>query len=157
MKTTCKSAESIFPARQLTINWLKYPHISQLADFCTSVISRIFWQYNWRILLNTTTLQDRYSIGWFIRGTGFLAVVRFGSSPTPFPPYSPISKLGRRRHTRILRKRENLLTGRGGGKGVRGAELYDCKKSLSSINHSVLSVWGDARNGSARYDYVSCS
>jgi hypothetical protein len=61
MKTTCKSAVYIFPARQLKNNWLKYPRKSQLADFCTSITSRTYWQYNWRILLNITTLQDRYS------------------------------------------------------------------------------------------------
>jgi hypothetical protein len=56
-------------------------------------------------------------------------------------PHSPVSKLDRR-HTGRLRKRDNLQTeGRwGGGEGSgRGAESYDCKKSWSSINHSIMS------------------
>jgi hypothetical protein len=46
------------------------------------------------------------------RGPVFLAVVLFGSSPT-----LPVSKLDCR-HTGRLRKRDKLLTGEGGGKGV---------------------------------------
>ena len=38
MKTTCKNAVYIFPARQLKNNWLKYPRKSHLADFCTSIL-----------------------------------------------------------------------------------------------------------------------
>ncbi len=69
------------------------------------------------------------------RRVGFLAVVCFGSSPTPLLP-SSVSKLDRR-HTGRLRKRDNLMTGEWGG-GGRGAESYD-RKAWSSINHSVLS------------------
>jgi hypothetical protein len=50
---------------------------------------------------------------WMIyRGPGFLAVLWFGSSPTPFPP-SPASKLDRR-HIGRLRKRDKLRRGEGG-------------------------------------------
>ncbi len=48
---------------------------------------------------------------WIIyRGPSFLVVVWFGSMPA----LSPVSKLNRR-HTGRLRKRDNLLTGEGGG------------------------------------------
>jgi hypothetical protein len=60
------------------------------------------------------------------RGSGSLAVVWFGSSPTP-----PVSKLNRRRrHTVRLRKRDNLLTGEGGGKGVDQDPNHSTAKSL---------------------------
>ncbi len=82
----------------------------------------------------------RRYLHWTIyRRPGFLAVVWFGSSPSPFPP-SLVSKLDRR-HTGRLRKRDNLLTGKGGdGDGGRGAESYVRKKAWPSINHSILSV-----------------
>jgi hypothetical protein len=54
-----------------------------------------------------------------------LAVVWFGSSPTPYPP-SPISKLGWQER---------------GEEGGGGAESYDHKKGWFSIKHSILSVW----------------
>ena len=61
------------------------------------------------------------------REPGFLAVVSFGSSPTPSP--SPVSKLDRR-HTGRLRKRDDLLTVKGGG-----AKSDDGEKAWSSIKH----------------------
>jgi hypothetical protein len=80
---------------------------------------------------------------WVIyRGPGFLAVVWFGSLPTPFPLLS-VYKLVRRRTGR-LRKRDKLLTGEGRKGG--GPESYDRKKAWSSINHSILS-------GLAYYNY----
>jgi hypothetical protein len=48
----------------------------------------------------------------------------FGSSPTP-----PVSKLNRR-HTVRLRKRDNLLTGEGGGKEVDENPNHSTAKSL---------------------------
>ncbi len=51
------------------------------------------------------------------RGPGLLAVVWFGSSPSP--PPSPVSKLDRR-HTGRLRKKDNLLTEEGGGGAGEG-------------------------------------
>ncbi len=73
---------------------------------------------------------------WMIyRGPGFPVFVWFGSSPYP-PPPSPVSKLDRR-HTGILRERENLLAREGGG---RGANSYDSKKVCFSMNQSILSV-----------------
>jgi hypothetical protein len=48
---------------------------------------------------------------------------------------SPACKLDRR-HTGRLRKRDNLLGGRGG----QGAESYNRKKACSSINRSILSA-----------------
>jgi hypothetical protein len=56
------------------------------------------------------------------RGPIFLVVVH--ARPRHL---SPVSKLDRR-HKGSLRKRDNLLTGEGGGGGGRGAELYDRKK-----------------------------
>ncbi len=55
----------------------------------------------------------------------------------PSPP--PVSMLDRR-HTGRLRKRDNLLTGGGGGRGGwQRAESYDHKKARSSINYLILS------------------
>ncbi len=55
---------------------------------------------------------------WLIyRGPGFLAIVSRDSAPhTPLLPPSPVSKLDRR-HTGSLRKRDNLLTRKGGRGG----------------------------------------
>jgi hypothetical protein len=62
-------------------------------------------------------------------GPGFLAVVWFGSSPTPLP--------STRSHSFLVFL---CVTGRrevwGGGGGE--AKSYDCKKAWSSINHSIL-------------------
>jgi hypothetical protein len=70
------------------------------------------------------------------RGLGFLALLWwFGFSHTPYPPKSPVSMLDRRQAGR-LRKSDNLLTGKGGG---RGAESHDRKKTESSVNPSILS------------------
>ncbi len=70
------------------------------------------------------------------RGSGFLAVVWFGSSRIPLP-LAPASKRDRW-HTGRLRKREKMLIeeGRGGG---RATESYDRKKAFSYINPSILS------------------
>ncbi len=70
-------------------------------------------------------------IGMDYRGPACLAIVWYGSSPTPSVlPYSP-----------RLRKRDNLLTGEGGKGGGRGAESYDHKKTWSSINLYKLYGW----------------
>ncbi len=62
------------------------------------------------------------------RETGLLSTIWFGSSPPP-----PVSKL-ERRHTGRLRKRDNLLTGEGGGWG--GVKSYE--RAWSSITHWIL-------------------
>jgi hypothetical protein len=49
-------------------------------------------------------------------------------------PPPPISKLDRR-HTGRLRKRDNLLTWGGGG---RGAKLYECEKALFFKSFNIL-------------------
>jgi hypothetical protein len=67
----------------------------------------------------------------------FLAVVCFGSSPTPCLN-SPVRKL-ERRHTGRLRKRDNVLKGEG-EEGRGGAKSYDGEKAWSSIIHSILSA-----------------
>ncbi len=61
------------------------------------------------------------------RGPCFLAIVWFGSYPTPS------SRKLDQQHTGRLRTRENLLT----EEGV-GAKSYDGEKTWSSINHSIL-------------------
>ncbi len=82
-------------------------------------------------------LRDSNREYWIIyRGQGFLAVIWFGSFAAPPPPIT-VSKLDRR-HTGRLRKRDNLLTGEGVGGGW-GAESYNCQKTWSSVNHSILS------------------
>ncbi len=78
----------------------------------------------------TAPTLGRYRECWTIyRGSGFLAVLWFGSSP--IPPLLSRHKLGRR-HTGRLRKRDNLLTGKG-GKGVGGAKWHGRKKAWSSM------------------------
>ncbi len=64
------------------------------------------------------------------RGPGFLAVVWFGSSPSPFP----VCQFDWR-HTGRLRKRENFLTRVGEGWG----EEPNSEKAWFSVNGSVLS------------------
>jgi hypothetical protein len=72
------------------------------------------------------------------RGPGFISVIRFGSSPTPFPPIpSPVGKLDRR-HTRKTEKERQLADGRGGREG-ESAKSNDHKKACSSKYHSILS------------------
>jgi hypothetical protein len=51
------------------------------------------------------------------------------------PPPSPDGKRDRR-HTEILRKRDNMLTGLGGG-----AKSYYRTKAWSSKNHSILTAY----------------
>jgi hypothetical protein len=65
----------------------------------------------------------------FIKGQDFST-----SYYLALPHPSPVSKLDLRLKGR-LRKRDNLLIGRGGG----GAESYDGEKAWSSRNYSILS------------------
>ncbi len=68
---------------------------------------------------------------WMIyKGPGFLAVVLFGSSSTPFPRF-PVSKLSLC-HFLPLRCRSILLTGGGWGR----SQIISGQKSWSTINHS---------------------
>jgi hypothetical protein len=55
-------------------------------------------------------------------------MIWFLAHPTP----SKVSKLDRR-HIGRMRKRDNLLTGKGGGRG-REAKSYDGKEAWASIN-----------------------
>jgi hypothetical protein len=71
------------------------------------------------------------SIESFIEGPAFSQ--SYGLVPRPLTSPLHVRKLYHR-----LRKRDNLLTGRGGW-GGRGAESFDRKKTWSSINHSILS------------------
>jgi hypothetical protein len=67
------------------------------------------------------------SIEYFIDGQAL-------SPSYDLAPPSPISKLDRR-HTGRLRKRDNLLTWGGGG---RGAKSYDCEKALFFKSFNIL-------------------
>ncbi len=72
------------------------------------------------------------------RGPGFLAVIWFGSSPTPSPPLPSVSSTGDTQED--WEKIDNLLPGEGGGEGCgRRAESYDRKTVWSSVKHSILS------------------
>ncbi len=73
------------------------------------------------------------------RGPDFLAVVRFGSSPTLPPPTLLSAKLSLFLSPPV-RHQAILLTGEGGRDGG-GAESYCREKAWSSINHQfILSV-----------------
>ncbi len=76
--------------------------------------------------------------GNIYKGQGFYAIVLYDLAPplTSSSP-SPVSKLDRR-HTGRPRKRDHMLTGKG-GKGWRRSQSYDSEKAWSSINHSILS------------------
>jgi len=79
-------------------------------------------------LFRKTKIPYQEAIERFIEAEAFLR--SFDSAPRPPlpPPPLPVSKLDRR-HTRRLRKRDDLLTGEGGRGGRRGAESYDRKKA----------------------------
>ncbi len=79
---------------------------------------------------------------WMIyRGPGFLAVVWFGSSPTPLPhPPSSLSKLNRQ-HTGRLRKKDKLLTGEG-GRGWARSWIFRPQESLF-IYKSFGNLWSN--------------
>ncbi len=71
-------------------------------------------------------------------------------------PLSPSVSSTGDTHTGRQRKRNSLLTGKERGEGGgRVAELYDCKKALSSINNSILSGRGYCRlcGGIAEYSF----
>ncbi len=69
------------------------------------------------------------------RGSGFLAVVRFGPSPTPLTPIF---------RQQIVSLSQSFCVSpvehTNGGKGGWGAKSYDREKAWPSTNHSVLSV-----------------
>ncbi len=67
-------------------------------------------------------------------GPGFLAVLWFGSSPTP----SPLSSQYHRRQTAELRKIDNLLTGEGGA-GVGKEPIMQWQESLVLNKSAILS------------------
>ncbi len=74
------------------------------------------------------------------RGTGFLSVVWYGSSPAPSPSFL-VSKLSLFLSLLVCRQ-TSLPTGEGGGEwGWRRSHItvYDGEKAWSSINHSILS------------------
>jgi hypothetical protein len=71
------------------------------------------------------------------RGTGFLAVLLFGSSRTLFSP-------SRQQAVSLSQSScvspVELTDGRKAGKGVGGAKSYDREKVWPSINHSILTA-----------------
>jgi hypothetical protein len=102
----------------------------------------------------STNNMRKLSIEWFIEGQAFLVSYNLAPRPLPTPPSVRSTP---RRHPWRLRKRDNCSRDGRGGRGGRGAESYDTRKSWSSLNHSVLSVCGDTRIGSARFDNGSFS
>ncbi len=77
--------------------------------------------------------------GWMIyRGSVFLSVVWFGSSPNPFPPC--LSRQLPLFLSLPMCRRSSLLAGDWEGGDGPGAESYDRKKARPSINRSILSV-----------------
>jgi hypothetical protein len=80
----------------------------------------------WRLWLKPMSREN-----WMIyRGPGFLAVVWFGSTPTPSSPLS-------RQQVLSLPVCDGWRDGEGMG---RGAKSHDCEKALPSINHTILSA-----------------
>ncbi len=69
------------------------------------------------------------------RGSGVLAVVLFGSSPTTSPPAASCLSF-----SVFLCVAGRAYWRRGRGKGGGGAKSYDGEKVWSSINHSMLFV-----------------
>ncbi len=99
-----------------------------LPRLLTVVYNLRIWRSNftWRWIVATR----KY---WMIWGPDFLAVVWFGSSPTPSLPLP-------RQTGRLRKKRETTCwweKGRGGDGG--GAKSYDGGKAWPSINHLKLS------------------
>ncbi len=79
---------------------------------------------------------------WMIyRGPGFLAVVRFGSSPTPFPPLSRRQVVSLSQCSFVCR-RSSLLTEEGGRRGE-----VEREKARPSIYTSILSGLDEPRRG----------
>ncbi len=70
------------------------------------------------------------------RGPGFLAVVRFGSSPTLLPHLSSVSSTATHRKT----EKEKTCCQERGERGGRGAESYDRKKVLV-LYKSFNTLW----------------
>ncbi len=71
------------------------------------------------------------------RGPGFLAVVEFSSSPTPYPLHQytrPASATHRK-----TEKERQLTDGDGGGRRCARCRIIRPQEIWSSINHSILS------------------
>ncbi len=71
------------------------------------------------------------------RGPGFLAVVWFGSSPTPSPLSRQQARLATHRKTE---KKRQLDDGRGGREGV-GEEPNHSAARTSYLKHAIFSVY----------------
>jgi hypothetical protein len=111
------------------VNKLSHMVIVEATDLqlllAKSYLFQIFSIYFWRRFIPSR----EYST--ICRGPGFLAVIWFGSSPTPLPSSTSPGSKHYRRQTGRLRKRDSLLIwGRGRGGDGQGA--------WSSINHSIL-------------------
>ncbi len=77
------------------------------------------------------------SIEWVIEEARFRVVAQFVSTPTPSPS-SPLSK-SYRRHTGRLRKRDKLLTGKG-GKGWAWSRILQTQGSRA-LYKSFKTLW----------------
>ncbi len=96
-------------------------------------------QSRWYILIHKMYIYKHASREYWriYREPGCLAVVWFGSSPTPPPP--PVSELDLRLKGRLKRESTCWLE-RVGGWGGRGAESYNGEKAWSSINNLKFSA-----------------
>ncbi len=112
----------------------------KLRNCCLSRVLKRIWK-NEQVFVTRKfiwTLREYWMIN---RWPGFLAVVWFGSSPSPFSPF-PVSNLSLFLSLPVCH-RSSLLTGNGGkGWGLgRGAKSYDRNTAWPSINHAILSVY----------------
>ncbi len=78
---------------------------------------------------------------WMIyRGPSFS---RDKKNLAPRPPPNPLlSSVNSTQRTGRRRKRDNLLTGEGGGRGSSRSRIIRRKKARSSVDHSILSGYG---------------
>ncbi len=112
------------------------PHFRQIYSLTQHYLSMYCLSLSSSYLQHTELLSYCREYWMIYRGPGFLAVVYDWLLPQHLTPY-PVSKLDQR-HTGRLTKKVNLMTGEGGGSGG-GAKSYDCEKTWSSINYSILS------------------
>ncbi len=89
------------------------------------------------LLCQSITESEPEGFEWFIDGQAFSP--SYDLAHPPSPPTSPVRKL-ERRHTGKRWKRDNLLTGEGGGQIIRQRESLVLSKSFNTL-WSVLSYY----------------
>ncbi len=109
---------------------------------CDNRLPNVRWtrmkciDYCWFCLCNWEGMDVSREYWMIHRGPGFLAVVWFGSSPTPLSPLSRQLYLFLSLHVRCGR---TYWRERGGGDG-RGAKSYDRKNSWPSVSFNTLLI-----------------